>query len=1041
MPKFYDFTCHCPVFGEHGCRQMALARCSIPIRNSKSAKLGSMDGTSAKTVSLAHATAAKASMSTIAKTTDTGLTTEKGFPIMIVLQGLSQVGDLEDNGRNWFSSGMQDYVFIVPKARGLEEAAVLAQDPRRKFNEDVVWRLIQYSIFEILNKQGEKACSAFLDVSRVFITGLSIGGEGALNVASLPGVGRTLAGVVPTACRGHDHCVFTAAALREFRDLPVWGVQNATDHREYKMDAMFDFLGLADSEKDESLSPTKKVKIVETKTIEYPWDEEFMENQMTRVSCYTYYQSEITKKKYYREIRKKKHGGQNSNQSLAFLSKELWTIADSRSTQWVGWTESVKHHDSWTVTWKTGVAGRNLHSWCAQQKSNLRTAVLEEISYTVLIGSAIKKPLSAVNTEGDASIFSAPGNASVSQDCCNFPHCPAKCLGLWLSPEGELGTNTYWKYGAQCEHEAFNQCLDKNAPVVPFMVGDTVETVTAMATADKQKFMIKMKREQHIGARNITSQSEQNGALESSAFSSVRRDDVDPSPELIASKMGLAKDDYKDDEYFQWWMRREESRRSLMRDYYTFGFFDVGIEYGTALPKEGYSSLVGSGNRSGGSKSKRAQMGWALPLPPQQKKQFLRCRRFLQTMCKKALVTLIEEEIKAAEEDFRMPASTVKGFREEVSRAVSWEMQLGKPEAMVDKNAMTDGNFEDAANALPDLVFAQTMFEESGHPRLWTPKPDLFVELMLKLTRKMDEHEKHIGDANNRKQQRRWVWQLVEFLEQICEVKVVEHRTEIELQLPSGEKTIQVKRAWIPVATSGSNNELGATVSSVNSQLGLDKELHFPVSRNRIKDWDIENGVMGNGFFEVFIDSRQRSRIWKKDGQMKIRFKNVVLIPDPDQSEDAEVTDSTNVAMLKSQSAVFSIVANIESANAAAGLADATNAAMSINPELQKAAVEKAQRSALHNLHPASPGHPNYSVAAARRRILSTILGFFGSEPENSSLGQSPKRPQAEDLEDGSQEHAALRRSNLYNAARELFDMTMKGQLERERTGVWRCYP
>ena len=52
------------------------------------------------------------------------------FPVLVVLQGLSQIRDLEDNGRNWLSTDMRDYVFIVPKANGWDEAAVLAQGER-----------------------------------------------------------------------------------------------------------------------------------------------------------------------------------------------------------------------------------------------------------------------------------------------------------------------------------------------------------------------------------------------------------------------------------------------------------------------------------------------------------------------------------------------------------------------------------------------------------------------------------------------------------------------------------------------------------------------------------------------------------------------------------------------------------------------------------------------------------------------------------------------------------------------------------------------
>ena len=80
---------------------------------------------------------------------------------------------------------------------------------RVRFNEEVVWRSVEFSIIEIMKRyDGFKNCFAdsndlngandlngsFEINPLIFVTGLSLGGECGMDMASLPGVGRCLSG-------------------------------------------------------------------------------------------------------------------------------------------------------------------------------------------------------------------------------------------------------------------------------------------------------------------------------------------------------------------------------------------------------------------------------------------------------------------------------------------------------------------------------------------------------------------------------------------------------------------------------------------------------------------------------------------------------------------------------------------------------------------------------------------------------------------------------------------------------------------------------
>lgn len=201
---------------------------------------------------------------------------------------------------------------------------------RKRFSEEVVWYVVQESLLEVRRRFGGKV----FDPRKIFLTGLSLGGEGVLNMAAMPGVGRCLAGIVPTACRGSDHRIFTDACLQEMWHLPIWATQIATDRKEYRMNQMLEFVAsygawrftgseavVGESGEEMLLAPPAK----KLEHVEYPDDDEY--EGRTQGPLW----------EYHREVRKFAFPGA--------ASKELWEIWDSRSDTWTGWQDQV-----WNLT-------------------------------------------------------------------------------------------------------------------------------------------------------------------------------------------------------------------------------------------------------------------------------------------------------------------------------------------------------------------------------------------------------------------------------------------------------------------------------------------------------------------------------------------------------------------------------------------------------------------------------------------------------------------------------------------------------------------
>merc|ERR1712232_1523960 len=156
------------------------------------------------------------------------------LPVIILLEGRAHLYEQENSGRQLFDDGIENFILITPKIGSDRDSALLSRTNSQedwRFAEDALWFLVTEGLFEI-NRRLE---SRIVDFTRIYCTGYSMGGDSCFGLAAQPGVGRLLAGLVPFACKGEDSLVYTSTGLDEFRGLRIWGVQNATERRDWKM--------------------------------------------------------------------------------------------------------------------------------------------------------------------------------------------------------------------------------------------------------------------------------------------------------------------------------------------------------------------------------------------------------------------------------------------------------------------------------------------------------------------------------------------------------------------------------------------------------------------------------------------------------------------------------------------------------------------------------------------------------------------------------------------------------------------------------------
>jgi hypothetical protein len=319
------------------------------------------------------------------------------LPVIILLEGRAHLYEEDSSGRQLFDDGISKFILITPKIFGGGDSALLSRSNSSedwRFAEDALFFLVQESLFEI----ERRVSSGIVDFCRIYCTGYSMGGDSCFGLASQPGVGRLLAGIVPFACKGEESMVYTGTGLDEFRGLRIWGLQNATERKDWKMHWMVRTLAKlvdgADNEPDEHLSDFTGT----------PFEADWLDGK-GHVYKYTYGQ------------------------------KEVWEIADSKSSTWTDRGLRFKHHNCWNDVMKNGLLGRFVTSWMLEG-SNPNVDVVGELSYRLVLQRPVCK---CIDADIPHSVEEAPWEHVETR------RCPMQRLGIWASPEGVVGANISWR--------------------------------------------------------------------------------------------------------------------------------------------------------------------------------------------------------------------------------------------------------------------------------------------------------------------------------------------------------------------------------------------------------------------------------------------------------------------------------------------------------------------------------------------------------------------------------------------------------------------
>lgn len=328
----------------------------------------------------------------------TSATDGKPFPVIVLLEGRANLYDQDNSGRQFFDDGINGFILVTPKILTDRDSALLSHTNSQedwRIAEDALFFLLQESLFEVERRFNGNT----VDFCRIFCTGYSMGGDSCFGLASQPGVGRLLAGIVPFACKGEESLVYTSSGLDEFRGLRIWGLQNATERQDWKMHWMVKTLSkLADGadEKEHHECLPEGVGI----PFEAPWLE-----------------------------------GEGHVYKYSYGKKEVWEIADSQSSTWTERGLRFKHHNCWTEVMKHGVLGRFVTSWMLEGR-NPNVDVAGELSYKLLLRRPVCKCPATVVVDAAAE---------VPWDHMETTRCTAQRLGIWASPEGVVGANISWK--------------------------------------------------------------------------------------------------------------------------------------------------------------------------------------------------------------------------------------------------------------------------------------------------------------------------------------------------------------------------------------------------------------------------------------------------------------------------------------------------------------------------------------------------------------------------------------------------------------------
>mmetsp|Transcript_15000 Transcript_15000/g.40280 ORF Transcript_15000/g.40280 Transcript_15000/m.40280 type:complete len:968 (+) Transcript_15000:40-2943(+) len=167
-----------------------------------------------------------------------------GWPVLFFLQGTGEMSHMDWALRFDFfdAEARRDFIIVSPYAPD-GKSPVLIEEPSpwgvrvSRFNEDGVMYLLEHAVFSLKHSRG----SGFVDESRIYITGYSLGGEAVWNLAGA--CGRYFAAVSPLACSGHADVICTAQGALNLLHLPLRVFQASAEKPSWKSDRLLQWLG------------------------------------------------------------------------------------------------------------------------------------------------------------------------------------------------------------------------------------------------------------------------------------------------------------------------------------------------------------------------------------------------------------------------------------------------------------------------------------------------------------------------------------------------------------------------------------------------------------------------------------------------------------------------------------------------------------------------------------------------------------------------------------------------------------------------------
>jgi len=167
-----------------------------------------------------------------------------GWPVLLFLQGTREMTCTEYATRlDVFSEDVRHKFIIVSPYAPTGNSAALVEEPSSwgmrvsRFNEDAAFYLFEHAIFKLKHTRGND----FVDVTKLFVTGYSLGADAVWNLSAK--YGRFFAAVSPLACCGDEDVICTVQSMRNFSGLPIRAFQSATERENWKCNKTMRWLG------------------------------------------------------------------------------------------------------------------------------------------------------------------------------------------------------------------------------------------------------------------------------------------------------------------------------------------------------------------------------------------------------------------------------------------------------------------------------------------------------------------------------------------------------------------------------------------------------------------------------------------------------------------------------------------------------------------------------------------------------------------------------------------------------------------------------